>query len=274
MKSIVWLASYPKSGNTWLRIFLANYLFNTKRPLPINEVHRIGIGDGVPEAYRAVAGPDFDPNNLEQCLTHRDAMLRAIVRNGAEVNLVKTHNTRGKVRGTRLIPPELTRAAIYVLRNPLDVAVSFASHYNAKHDDVVRAFSDRSHILAGNEKSVLQVLGGWSAHVDRWTDAAEFPVLVLRYEDMQRDPASCFGAVIEQLGISIDPERLQRAITHSNFEELQAQEAARPFVENSQHQERFFRAGKTEQWRDVLSRKQIDTIKRQQGKQMRRFGYL
>ena len=273
MKSIVWLASYPKSGNTWLRIFLANYLFNTRRPLPINEVHRVGIGDGIPQTYRAVAGPHFDPNNLEHCLKYREPMLRAIVRNGAQINLVKTHNTRGKVDGVRLIPPELTRSAIYVLRNPLDVAVSFAHHYNASHDDVIRAFQDSSHILAGNEQAVMQVLGGWSSHVSRWTDVAEFPVLVLRYEDMIDKPETCFGEVIRHLGLEPEPERLARAIRHASFDELQAQEAATPFVENSQHQPRFFRSGSTQQWRKVLSRKQIDRIRRQQGKLMRRFGY-
>ena len=54
-KTIVWIASYPKSGNTWTRIFLANYLFDRKTPMPINQVHRLGMGDSIEKMYRMAA---------------------------------------------------------------------------------------------------------------------------------------------------------------------------------------------------------------------------
>ena len=89
-KNIVWLASYPKSGNTWTRIFLANYIFAKNEPLPINQVHRVGIGDSVTKSYRMVAKGAFDPADHQQSLALRGKVLRAITANDADMNFVKT----------------------------------------------------------------------------------------------------------------------------------------------------------------------------------------
>jgi len=119
-KSIVWLASYPKSGNTWTRIFLANYIFNRQTPMPINQVHRLGMGDSIEKAYRMVAGGPFDVADYRQSLALRDRVLKGIVNNDAAVNFGKTHNRLTRAFGVDLIPTHLTRSAIYILRNPLD----------------------------------------------------------------------------------------------------------------------------------------------------------
>ncbi len=150
MKSLVWLASYPKSGNTWLRIFLANYIFNPDQPVPINQVHRIGMGDSVAKAYRMVARargetvPDtFDP---DATLRLRYGVLRGVTNNGAEVNFLKTHNQNFTLHGVELIPRALTRAAIYVMRDPRDMLISYARHYG--HDLETAAVATSSAISA------------------------------------------------------------------------------------------------------------------------------
>ncbi|MDW3117045.1 MAG: hypothetical protein R8G60_04095 [Roseovarius pacificus] len=85
-KSIVWLASYPKSGNTWTRAFLANYLANAKNPIGINDIHKFGVGDNIAEMYRRVAGGQFDLNDVEQSVRLRGRVLGGIVANNADVN--------------------------------------------------------------------------------------------------------------------------------------------------------------------------------------------
>ena len=89
-KSIIWLASYPKSGNTWTRIFLANYLMNSDKPVPINQVHRFGMGDSIPRMYQMVAGRQIDVRDYQETLKLRDKVLAGIVANKADVNFVKT----------------------------------------------------------------------------------------------------------------------------------------------------------------------------------------
>ncbi len=273
MKSIVWLASYPKSGNTWLRVFLANYIINSDKPVPINDVHKIGIGDSNSKAYQMVMKKQFDPTNPQLCAKVRPAVLQGIVNNKADVNLVKTHNENGAAFGTRLVPPELTRSAIYIMRNPLDMILSYANHYNMTIDAAIEGIARKSNTLRGGGESAFQFLGTWSNHVIGWTKARKFPVLTLRYEDMLANPDEEFARVIEHLGLPIDLERLDRSVKFSEFKELQKQEDETNFVEKSDTQERFFRSGTSGQWKNELTQEQVDQIIRDHGRVMKKYGY-
>jgi len=273
-KSIVWLASYPKSGNTWLRIFLANYLLDRKEPMPINQVHRIGMGDAVEKAYRMVAGGPFDIASPQQSLALRPKVLRRIVANGAQVNFVKTHNARTKAFGVELIPPQLTRSAIYILRNPLDMVLSYARHYGLSPAFAAGAIGRGDNTVAGGLGTVTQFLGSWSDHVRGWARCRDFPVLVLRYEDMQADPAATFARALAHIGVPVDEERLARAVRFSSFDELKRQEESGGFIERSAHAERFFDSGRAGRWRQELPPEAAERIRREHARVMREFGYL
>lgn len=273
MKSIVWLASYPKSGNTWLRVFLANYIFNRTEPIPINKVHQLGMGDAITKAYNRVAKGPFDPSNPQQCAKLRTAVLQGIVNNRADVNFVKTHCNNGSVCGNKLIPQTLTRSAIYILRNPLDLVISYANHYHQSLDRTIESSTQRDHMILGDNNSVCQFVGHWSAHVRSWAESCEFPVLVLRYEDLQGNPSDTFSRVVQHIGLPFDKERLSRAIGFSNFDEMRRQENQNGFIEKSKNQERFFRSGTVGQWRSALSAEQINRIRSEHNKVMDKYGY-
>jgi hypothetical protein len=281
-KSIVWLASYPKSGNTWMRIFLANYLFGRKTPMPINQVHRLGMGDSIEKMYRMVAqrssggsgGGNFDIADYRQSLALRDRVLGGIVNNDADVNFVKTHNRRAKAFGLGLIPPALTRSAIYILRNPLDMVLSYARQYGHTAEFAAAAIGREDNSIAGANGTVTQYLGSWSGHVKSWARCREFPVLVLRYEDMQADPEDAFTRALKHIGVPPDAERVARAVRFSSFDELKRQEAATDFVERSPHGGRFFHSGRSGQWRDELAPEAAERICADHGRVMREYGYL
>ncbi len=273
-KNIVWLASYPKSGNTWTRIFLANYLFNTDAPIPINKVHRIGIGDSVAKAYRMVGGPGIDLADGPAMLALRPKVLRGITANGADLNFVKTHNLRDFALGVELIPTPISRAAIYILRDPRDVAVSYARHYNLSPDAAAHAIGRDDNIVVGGAQGVPQYLGSWSRHVETWTKRAPFPVLALRYEDMSADPERAFARLLEHIGFPVEAERLARAVRFSAFDEVARQESETGFIEKSETAERFFVSGTTGQWQSALSPEAVAEIETRHAHMMRRHGYL
>jgi len=273
-KNIVWLASYPKSGNTWVRIFLANYLLNRSEPIPINEVHRVGIGDAIAKTYRMVARRPIDVTDPDTTLALRPDVLNAIVRNGADVNLVKTHNRRDTARGIDLIPPALTRLGIYILRDPRDVVLSYARHYAMTPAATVAAFARDDHAISGDSETVPQYLGSWSQHVRRWTRHTAFPVLTLRYEDLKADPAGPFTKLLRRIGMPVEPDRLDRAIRFSSFDEVSRQESAGGFVEKSAASERFFHSGLSGGWRDTLDPELAARIEADHGTVMKRHGYL
>lgn len=281
-KSIIWLASYPKSGNTWTRVFLANYIFNRQEPMPINEVHRLGTSDSVEGIYRmaarAAGRARFDVADYRESLALRGPVLGAIANNEADVNFVKTHNQRGKALGVDLIPSALTRSAIYILRNPLDMVPSYARHFRLTPEAAAAAIGRPDNSTAGADGTVAQFLGTWSDHVLSWTRCRDFPVLTLRYEDMHADPQAAFALVLKHIGIPADPERLARAIRFSSFDELKRQEDKDGFIERVSA-ERFFHSGRSGNWKDgvwqgALAPEVAEQICRDHAKVMRRFGYL
>lgn len=273
-KNIVWLASYPKSGNTWTRIFLANYLLNRQEPMPINQVHRLGIGDSIAKTYRMVAGGPIDTRDLRGMLALRPKVLNGITGNGADVNFVKTHNIRDIAMGVELVPTPLTKAAVYILRNPLDVIPSYARHYGLTHEQTAEAMERDDHLAHGDAETVPQYLGNWSRHVKSWTGRTPFPVLALRYEDLKADPETSFSRLLEHIGVPVDAERLSRAIRFSSFEEVSRQETETGFVEKSPTAERFFHGGRSGGWRETLTPEIIERVTKAHGSTMRAHGYL
>ncbi len=274
MKNIVWLASYPKSGNTWLRLFLANYLAGSKMPVPINKVENFATGDSDATLFRAALGKAFNPMDDHASLQGRDAAFRALASNGADVNLVKTHCKNKRVGQIRLIPPSMTRRALYIVRNPLDMIVSYADHYGLPTDKAADEVSNTATCILPSASQVRQFNGAWSEHVKSWTQTAKFPVTVLRYEDMLDDPAKAFGTVLRDLGAPADPARLDAAITASSFAEARKQEDAGGFREKSPASTRFFRSGKSGEGRAVLSAETVERVIADHGPVMKKFGYL
>lgn len=274
-KSIVWLASYPKSGNTWTRIFLANYLMNASEPLSINQVHNFGMGDSMARAYNMVAGRKIDVNDILLTISLRDKVLRAIVANNADVNFVKTHNARVSPEGVEFIPDKYTRSAIYIIRNPLDMVLSYARHYGIDNAEAVKRITHPDNANApAEDKMVVQYLGTWAKHVKSWSAFAPWPRLVLRYEDLLDDPHTHFAKVLELIGVPVDAERLDRAIRFSSFDELSKQEDTQGFIERPKESTKFFGKGQKDQWKTDLEPELADTIRAAFGDTMKRYGYL
>lgn len=273
-RSIVWLASYPKSGNTWVRIFLANYLSNAQKPIPINQLTKFGTGDSGIRFYEAVAGRKLDRIDAQTTLKLRDGVLRGIVGNNADVNFVKTHATRMPVMGQELIRPEVTRCAIYIVRNPLDVLLSYARHFGLSHAETAKVMERRDNAISPDSGNVWQFLGNWSDHVQSWAAPAPFPVVFLRYEDLLADPRPHFTRMLQQIGFPVEPERFDRAIRFSSFDELSRQEAETGFKEASKYNESFFAKGTSGNWTDDMSPELAKIMRKTHRKGMKKNGYL
>lgn len=273
-KSIVWLASYPKSGNTWTRMFLANYIINSDKPVPINQAHRFALGDSIARMYEIVAGRSIDINDIGLTLRLRDRVLRGIVNNNADVNFVKTHNCRSVAQGVELIPEKYTRSAIYIVRNPLDMVLSYARHYGLTHADAVEQILHHENANAPGDGTVAQFLGSWSEHVNSWTGPAPYPTVVVRYEDLLDDPKTHFASMLTHVGIPVDDARLDKAIRFSSFEELSRQEEKEGFIERSDKTEKFFGSGRKDKWKTDLADNLVQRIRRSERKTMKKYGYL
>ncbi|MGD9537817.1 MAG: sulfotransferase domain-containing protein [Alphaproteobacteria bacterium] len=275
MASILWLASYPKSGNTWIRAFLVNLLTDFDEPVDINKMSALTAGDSQAHWYaRLDPRPPTALGNAELARL-RPRVHRLIAESKNETVLVKTHNALVAVAGVSMITLEVTAGAIYVVRNPLDVALSYAHHLGATLDDIIELMGRTGFETAASAMHVPEHQSDWSSHVKSWTQVANPGLHVVRYEDLKADPARRFGAVARFLGVATDnPARIEKAIRFSSFETLRKLEDKTGFVERTPVQDRFFRKGAVGEWRDKLSPAQVKRVVERHREQMLRFGYV
>lgn len=277
MGNIVWLASYPKSGNTWLRAFLANLVANRMAPLSPDELRDYGDAEALAGRYTELAGRSNLDLRPEELAALRADVHALIARRAQGTRLVKTHNFCGNFDDHPLINWQVTAGAIYVLRNPLDVAVSMTHHFGLTLDEAIARLGDDRVASANDELFVSHFIGSWSTHVRSWADAAERApgtVIVLRYEDLLDKPAKHFAKAAKLIGLGQDKARIERAVKHTSFQTLATLEKKHGFVEAVDEKTRFFFKGRANQWREALSREQVARIVNDHREQMQRFKYV
>ncbi len=284
MSGIFWLASYPKSGNTWMRLALQS-LERGGAPVRFDadkdawwERRRGGRVGGIVssraffEDFLAVESSDLMADEIEIL---RPAAIVAWAE-GENAPIVKTHDAYLSSQGTPLFPKDETRGAVVIVRDPRDVAISFADHSGLTVDAAIRKMADPHGTLAKGgthlSNQFAQRLPTWSGHVASWLDAP-MPKIVVHYEDMITDMASTLAEAAAFVGIDAPADAVARAVAATRFDRLQAEEKRVGFQERAPNCKRFFRRGVAGGWRDTLTPEQAARIERDQGAMMRRLGY-
>ena len=275
MGQIIWIASYPKSGSTWLRAFLHNYVRNAEAPHDINRLMDLTTGESSAARYQRHDPRPPSQYSIADVQALRPLVHRALADAHPGLVFVKTHNALLVVAGVQTITKDVTSGAIYILRDPRDVAISYSHHLGRSIDDTIGVMADVEAATGGTDEKVYERLSSWSAHVHFWTRRPHPELHVMRYEDMAAEPRQTFGGLIRFLGQEPPEDRLDRAVAFSDFAVLRSQEQARGFIEQpARSSGPFFRAGKVGKWQAVLTRAQAARIERDHGELMRRFGYL
>jgi hypothetical protein len=276
MGRLVWIASYPKSGSTWLRAFLHNYIREPDAPYPINSLMDLSTGESGALRYRAHDPRPPSRYSIADVQRMRPLVHRELMAAHPGLVFVKTHNASLVVEGVPLVTPDVTAGAIYIVRDPRDIAISFSHHLGRSIDDTIAFMADPEAATGGTDDKIYERLSAWSIHVHFWTRRPSPQLHVVRYEDMVAAPEAAFGAVVRFLGQEeTAPDRLARAVRFSAFDILRRQEQVTPFIEQPKvAATAFFRVGKAGQWRELLSKGQRARIERDHGAVMRRFGYL
>ena len=275
-RGTVWLASYPKSGNTWLRaVYTA---LRVGQRLDINDLDggNIACSRELFDGLLGIRSSDLTPDEAEVLRPRVDELVAA---SSAEDFWRKVHDgLYPGPAGELIVSVEVTRIALYLVRDPRDVALSLARHFGLPALVAVEMMGCDQ--MAINESSrslpthLRQRLGSWSQHVRSWTDQCAFPVHVVRYEDCASDPVPTFREAFRQAGLDVAARAVEDAVEASAIARLRDQERREGFKEYTVPGRAFFGRGTPGSWKKELPTALARRIEHDHGEVMARYGYL
>lgn len=278
LQKIVWLASYPKSGNTWFRVFLSNLLSKENGPVDINNLYATPIASNR-ELFDEATGLSSSDLTSDEIDNLRPGVYEYAARNSKEILFQKVHDAWLITEsGEPMFSGKVTKSVVYFVRNPLDVAVSFSNHLSKSLESTVKIMADNSYAFGSTSNrlhfQLRQRLLTWNNNVKSWVDESNLPIIVLRYEDMKSDTFATFSKALKFIDIEATSDEIVKAIRFSDIKEMQKQEAVKGFKEKPANASSFFRKGEAGTWRKELSDDLVKRICSDHREMMLRFGYL
>lgn len=239
-KNIVYLASYPKSGNTWLRAIIAKSLTNNS---DINSLQYL-----VPSFNQLLQNKyGLDDNIPIDKVFEKWETLQSFIGNASKKTILKTHNACGKLNNTYFPLEEYTYKVIYIVRDPRDIIISWSKHRNISFDETEKNMMNEEYTAIDSDKASysIEFLSSWDNHVNGWL-RCKSPTLMIRYEDLISDMENQISTIFRFLNIK-PVCSIEDIVEATNINSLKKQENKHGFVEKKQG-ENFFGEGKSYGW--------------------------
>lgn len=272
--TIIWIATYPKSGTTWVRSLLSA-LRDPDKKLDINSLT-------IPSAANrnlidSCLGIKTSDLSREEMRAFLPAAFRFWSQNIQGIGFLKTHDA---YRGTKpeensIFPADVSIGVIHIVRDPRDVAISSRHYFGVSQDEAIEYLNDPGRWIL-TTRPYLQLptfISDWSTHATSWLDSP-LRRLTLRYEDLLADTAGELRKIVNFCGWDIPEEQIAYAVEACAFSRLQEQERNGGYSCHSiARAAPFFRSGRSGQWRNILTQGQIEHIVNAHRGVMRRLGY-
>ena len=282
---IIWLTSYPKSGNTWVRFFILSLLFGNKMEINLNHLKNI---EQFPSKSQFV-GLKLDLKNLREVAKNWITVQKKI-NLSKKVRFYKTHNTLCQIDKNRFTDQQNTLGAIYIVRDPRNVITSVKNHFN--HNSYEEAkdfmFDEKRVVLLSRPKinrrdySLPQIIGSWQTHYKTWKIMNK-NFLLIKYENLINTPNSEFKKIANYLEklfkTKFTNAQIEKAINSSSFDKLQKMEEKKGFIESVENKQtgeknKFFYLGPKNDWTKILDKEIADEISSRFEPEMKELGYL
>ena len=284
MKKICWIASYPKSGNTYLRLLLASYFYTpdgvtkdfqeVKNIISMNRYNIYNKIKNFPKIKELVD----DPQKITLFWEDAQKFLLEEIKNNL---FVKTHNCMAEIMYKKFTSEKYTKCFIYIVRDPRSVAVSYKHHFQVTYDKSVKQLINKNLIdfEFNSKKYVPDLISSWSMHYNSWKNFLnKGNGIIIKYEDLTQNPYILFKKVLNFLSnhmdITINEEKIKKSIKSNHFSNLQKIEKQKGFFEKPEITKKFFRKGLIDEWKSCLTLQQQDTIQMNFKKEMIELGYL
>lgn len=277
-KKIIWIASYPKSGNTWIRSFLTSYYLTTDGSFNFDLLKNI---------------PTFESDIFSPFISKQEAaenpagiakywlevQKNSNLKNGDFIFL-KTHNFCGEINNYPFTSSKYTIGFIYIVRDPREVVISYSNHFKISLEESVNIISSSQPTILLNEGiNYPSFTYNWGINYTSWKKFNNVPRIIIKYEDMVQKPSEVFKNVViflNNLGLpKIDEHKLSNSLRNTSFSYLQNLEKNKGF--NEQHllgDRKFFNKGLINSWKKRLSKEQINKIENKFCNEMKELNYL
>ena len=266
---IIWLASYPKSGNTWLRSLLATYYFSRDGLFNFDILRNI---DQFPSStyFKKYKDLFLKPESTSKYWILKQKKINQ----HKKLQFFKTHNALCKINNNSFTNSENTLGAIYIIRDPRKVVSSIAHHYQIGNDQAFKFMQTEKNAIYQKEDNRylgFNALFSWKFHTSSWIECKKFPVLTIRYEDLENETFLTFKKVfnfindITKSKKSFDREKAKKTIRSCEFKEMQKLELENGFEEamikeDTNERIKFFNLGKKNNYKELLDSKLIDKM--------------
>ena len=274
---IIWIASFPKSGNTWMRAFLCAYLYldldketfsfdllkKIKRFPNQDQLNDIGIK---PKSFEDVAKAWIRIQNH--------------INSNKKINFLKTHQAFGNFENISFSNFNNTLGAIHLVRDPRDVLISYSKHMDQTLNetlDLVLEEESKGYLNEKDKDIIGEIRGSWSQHYNSWKNYKTIEVLIIKYEDLISDTQNTFTKIIKYLNkidnIKIDNEKIKSCVNLTSFKNLRKIEEEKGFIEKG-FGKFFFRKGRVGDWKNKLNQNLVKKIEEKFKLEMKELGYI
>ena len=276
---IIWIASYPKSGNTYLRSFISSYYFSKKGKFDFNLLLNILQFPSLKFTKKNIFSEDEASQNW--IFNQNQFFLNN------KVHFIKTHNSLDEFKGNKFTSNQQTLGAIYIVRDPRNILSSLTHHYSLNYEQAYRKIMDENASLLekslNNDHSNFTFLGSWSNHYKSWKNTKEFKTLFIKYEDLEDNKYETFKKVVNFINrikskeLKIDEKKLLNSIRSTNFTNLKNKEQNEGFEESviSSNGEKkpFFNLGFNNRWQKILPKNILNQLNKNLQKDLNDLGY-
>ena len=279
---IIWIASYPKSGNTWLRSLLASYFFSKKGEFDFSLLDKI---KQFPDSDYFIK--DKDQYSTLESTSKNWIKKQSIINLDRKLKFFKTHNAICNINGNSFTDSKNSLGAVYIVRDPRNVITSLANHYQIDQNEALSFMTNEKRYIyqkKGERYLAFSPLFSWSSHVESWTTTKLFPVLTIRYEDLHLETFETLKKVINLIktvsksNISFKREKAKQSIYSCGFDKLKDLEKRKGFSESVIKKDKsgkvdFFNLGKDNNYKKILNKKLVDEMNSIYNENLMKFKY-
>ena len=280
---IIWLASYPKSGNTYVRAFLSAYYFSKDGQFEFSQISNIN----------QFPRKEFLDQNTKSVLEASKQWMpsqRKIIAN-KKIKFLKTHSCLGNYKGNTFTSNETSLGAIYIVRDPRNVFTSLKNHFSYDDEKALQMILDKKGILMSKGYETFSYIGSWASNYLSWFNYKNFRRLFVKYEDLLENKYETFRDIIVfsntlmNRSEGVDKSKLQKAIETTNFDVLKNKEVKESFNSSdigfkswrnnhSENKNLFFNLGPENKWEKNLDTKIKEDIEINFNEEMKNLKYL